>query len=56
MRRQALMFLILALAAGGLAAILATRMLRTPPQIVQGAEASVQVAVAARDMSDRWVC
>lgn len=50
MRRQAVVFLVLALAAGSLAAILATRMLRTPPPVVEGAEASVTVAVAARDM------
>jgi pilus assembly protein CpaB len=51
MRRQAVMFLILALAAGGIAAFLATRMLRTPPQVVEAAEASGSVAVAARDMN-----
>jgi len=51
MRRQALMFLVLALAAGGLAAVLATRMMRTPPEVAEGATATVSVAVAARDMN-----
>lgn len=51
MRRQAVMFLVLALAAGGMAALLAARMLRTPPPVVEGAEAPVSVAVAARDMN-----
>lgn len=52
MRRQALMFLVLALAAGGLAAILARQMLRTPAPVAEGAEMStVGVAVAARDMN-----
>ena len=51
MRRQAVMFLILALAAGGLAAILASRILRTPPAIAESAPASVTVVVAARDMN-----
>ncbi len=50
MRRQAVMFLILALAAGGLAAFLASQMLRTPPAVAEGNPASVSVAVAARDM------
>jgi pilus assembly protein CpaB len=44
------MFLVLALAAGGLAAILATRMMRTPPEVAEGAVTTTSVAVAARDM------
>ena len=36
MRRQAVLFLVLALTAGGLAAVLASRMLRTPPAEVVG--------------------
>ena len=51
MRRQAVMFLILALAAGSLAAILASRMLRTPPVVAEAGPVSATVAVAARDMN-----
>ena len=51
MRRQAVIFLILALAAGGLVAILASRMLRTPPAMAESGPASVTVVVAARDMN-----
>jgi len=53
MRRQAMIFLILAVAAGGLAALLAARVLRAPPQSAEaGTVAAFQtVAVAARDMN-----
>jgi pilus assembly protein CpaB len=52
MRRQALIFIVLALAAGGLAALLAARMLRTPPTSA-GSEGvpAVSVVVANRDMN-----
>lgn len=53
MRRQALIFLILAVAAGGLAALLAARILRAPPQSAEdGTSGGFQtVVVAARDMN-----
>lgn len=52
MRRQALIFLILAVAAGGLAAMLAARILRAPPQSADDASGGFQtVVVAARDMN-----
>jgi SagB-type dehydrogenase family enzyme len=53
MRRQALFFLILAVTAGGLAAFLASRVLRTPgPNAdVEGVSAIQSVVVAARDMN-----
>lgn len=52
MRRQAQFLLILALSAGGLAALLATQMLRTPPPTgADGLLATVSVAVADRDMN-----
>jgi pilus assembly protein CpaB len=51
MRRQAVMFLVLALGAGGLAAVLASRMLRTPEVVTEAGPSTVSVAVAARDMN-----
>lgn len=53
MRRQAQLLLILALSAGGLAALLATQMLRAPapPSGDDGRPATVSVAVADRDMN-----
>jgi pilus assembly protein CpaB len=53
MRRQAQLLLILALTAGGLAALLATRMVRGPVSDTVEADrsATVSVAVAARDMN-----
>lgn len=52
MRRQALILMILALSAGGLAALLATRVLRTPPPTGPEGDPSrtISIAVADRDL------
>ncbi len=53
MRRQAVLLLILALSAGGLAAFLAIQVLRAPDPVAQDGETpgAVSVAVATRDMN-----
>ncbi len=53
MRRQAVIFLVLAIVAGGLAALLAARVLRSPPPVAQdgGPLAFQSVAVASRDLN-----